>query len=101
MTVLYACTQGMLVTSMEYGGSLQGLPACCRCDSTAAGNCSLPAGTAKAPSWTQMAPGVCALQYLNRSDKGFSNSPHLYGNRSSSGPSLRYWTGAHHTGRRR
>ena len=48
-----------------------------------------------------MAPGDCALQYLNRSDKGFSNSPYLNGKYTSSGPGLRYWTGAHRIGLRR
>ena len=48
-----------------------------------------------------MAPGDCALQYLNMSDKGFSNSPHLSGNYTSSGPNVRHWTGARHFGRSR
>ena len=70
-------------------------PAWRRCNSTAKGNCSLPAGVTGAPAWTQMAPGDCALQYLDRADKGFSASPQLNGNRNSSGPRLPYWTGTH------
>ena len=67
----------------------------CRCDINAAGNCSLPAGVTGAPAWTHMAPGDCALQFLARADRGFSASPRLDGDRNSSGPHLRYWTGAH------
>ena len=81
--------------SSRHGVCQTGLPALRRCDSAAAGNCSLPAGITKPPTWTQMAPGVCALHYLKRLDKGFSASPRLNGERNASAPSLAYWTGAH------
>ncbi len=66
----------------------------CRCERAAGGqNCTLPADVVNPPSWTEMAPGECVLQYLKEAEKGFSNSPRLNGQRQNASDSLNYWTG--------